>query len=167
MAVRTRTRKLEKKKGEKYQKQWPPWFVRAAGLPISISEIRIGQSWKFWPFSCNIKGILSPPTIFLYMKGTCLVTTDTMWKFSRKFIFTLKNEFFFKFLVIVGTKNPGLGTKLDTKKCGLGTKKGGLGTNLLMPSFVPSPVFLVPTITRNLRKTHFSGWKYFFRNIFW
>jgi hypothetical protein len=33
---------------------------------------------------------------------------------------------FFKFLVIVGTKKPGLGTKLGTKKWGLGTKKNGL-----------------------------------------
>ena len=64
-----------------------------------------------------------------------------MWKFSKIIIFTLKNEFFFKVLVIIGTKKPGLGTKLGTKKCGLGTnlctkkcglgtKKGGLGTNL-------------------------------------
>ena len=68
------------------------------------------------------------------MKGACLVTPKTIWKFSKKIIFTLKSEFFFKFLVIVGTKKPGLGTKLGTKKCGLGTKLGtkkpGLGTNL-------------------------------------
>ena len=64
------------------------------------------------------------------MKGACLVTTKTMWKFSKKFIFTLKNEFSIKVFVIVGTRKAGLGTKLGTKKDRLGIKKGGLGTNL-------------------------------------
>ena len=64
------------------------------------------------------------------MKGACLWSKETIWKISKNFIFTQKNEFSFKFLVIVSTKKPGLGTKLGTKKCGLGTKKGGLGTNL-------------------------------------
>ena len=53
------------------------------------------------------------------MKVACLVTPKTIWKFSKKIIFTLKSEFFFKFLVIVGTKKPGLGTKLGTKKTDL------------------------------------------------
>ena len=68
------------------------------------------------------------------MQGACLSTKETIWKNSKSFIFTLKNYFFSKFLVIVGTKKGGLGTNLGTKKCGLGTnlgtKKGGLGTNL-------------------------------------
>ena len=38
------------------------------------------------------------------MKGACLVTTKTIWKIYKNFIFTLKNNFFFKYLVIVGTK---------------------------------------------------------------
>ena len=62
------------------------------------------------------------------------MTNRTIWKFSKNVIFTLKNYFFSKFLVIVDTKKSGLGTNLDTKKCGLGTnldtKKCGLGTNL-------------------------------------
>ena len=69
------------------------------------------------------------------MKGASLWTNRTIWKFSKNFIFTLKNDFFFKFLVIVGTKKCGVGTNLGTKKCGvgtnLGTKNCGVGTNLV------------------------------------
>ena len=64
------------------------------------------------------------------MKGACLLTKETIWKFSKKSFSPQKIIFFSKFLVIVGTKKGGLGTKLDTKKSGLGTKKCGLGTNL-------------------------------------
>ena len=35
---------------------------------------------------------------------------------SQNIIFTLKNDFFLKFLLIVGTKKGGLGTNLSTKK---------------------------------------------------
>ena len=34
------------------------------------------------------------------MKGACLVTTRTKWEILKSFIFTLRIEFFFKFLVI-------------------------------------------------------------------
>ena len=39
------------------------------------------------------------------MKVACLVTTNTILNISKNYIFTLKNDFFFKFLIIVGTKN--------------------------------------------------------------
>ena len=44
------------------------------------------------------------------------MTTKTIWKFPKNIIFTLKNDFFLKFLLIVGTKKGGLGTNLSTKK---------------------------------------------------
>ena len=90
----------------------------------------------------------------------------------KKIIFTPKSEFFFKILVIVGTKNTRLGTKLGTQKNGLRTNLGtrkcrfrtivgtdgcGLGPSqdcipsprFLVPRFVPDPGFLVPSFVQS------------------
>ena len=101
-----------------------PVSAKTAYIIVVIDKLNfmcLYNDWsEFWSTSCQLsayffKGILSPQKNFWYVFWGALVTPKTQKKNSKNFFFTLKNWFFWKFLVLVGTQKWSPGTNLGTQ----------------------------------------------------